>query len=78
MTLARPGEILHESEGVIDGLIVDQPRGTNGFGYDPHFLVPSLGRTTAELDPDEKNRHSHRGQALRDMLRFLRAQADEL
>ena len=47
------------------GLIVDSPRGANGFGYDPHFFLPSLGRTAAELTPREKNRLSHRGQASR-------------
>ena len=48
-----------------DGLIVDEPRGENGFGYDPHFLIPALGRTAAELSVGEKTAHSHRGQACR-------------
>ena len=47
-----------------DGEIIDQPRGSNGFGYDPYFYLPSLGKTVAELSPAEKNRLSHRGQAL--------------
>lgn len=51
------------SEGVWHGEITLSPRGTNGFGYDPHFLVRPLGRTAAELAPDEKNRISHRGLA---------------
>jgi len=46
------------------GSIIDTPRGSNGFGYDPHFWLPDLGRTAAELDPNEKNRLSHRGRAL--------------
>jgi XTP/dITP diphosphohydrolase len=71
LTLARPGELLIETEGVVEGLIIDEPRGDNGFGYDPHFLIPALGRTTAELPPAEKNTLSHRGQALRDMLRRM-------
>lgn len=50
--------------GVWEGLILDAPRGSGGFGYDPLFWVPALGRTSAELEADEKNRHSHRGQAL--------------
>jgi XTP/dITP diphosphohydrolase len=47
------------------GQIIDTPRGANGFGYDPYFLLPALGKTAAELDPAEKNALSHRGQALR-------------
>jgi len=73
MAFARPGELLIETEGAVAGLIIDEPRGDNGFGYDPHFLIPALGRTTAELPPDEKNALSHRGQALRDMLPRIEA-----
>ena len=65
LALAGPEGILASAEGVVEGRIIDQPRGQNGFGYDPHFLIPALGRTTAELDPEHKNRISHRGQALR-------------
>jgi XTP/dITP diphosphohydrolase len=53
------------AEGVWEGLIVDSPRGSAGFGYDPHFWLPELKMTAAELDPGEKNRRSHRGMALR-------------
>lgn len=53
------------------GLIVDSPSGDNGFGYDPHFHVPSLGRTAAELPLTDKNRLSHRGQACRQLLDLL-------
>lgn len=53
------------------GELIDMPRGESGFGYDPHFWIPSLGKTAAELDPIEKNTISHRGQALRDLLRIL-------
>ncbi|KUK35931.1 MAG: XTP/dITP diphosphohydrolase [Clostridia bacterium] len=62
------------SEGVCEGRISLAPRGRAGFGYDPLFLVPSLGKTFAELGPEVKNRISHRAQALRaarDMLRRL-------
>ena len=65
VVVADSDAVLARAVGQIEGLIIDQPRGHNGFGYDPHFLVPELGRTTAELDPDHKNRISHRGQALR-------------
>ena len=50
--------------GTWEGQIVDTPRGTGGFGYDPHFLVPELGKTAAELSATEKHQLSHRGKAL--------------
>lgn len=53
------------------GEIVAEPRGQGGFGYDPHFLVRGLGKTAAELDAREKNRLSHRGQALRSLIEKL-------
>ena len=53
------------------GTIVDAPRGTQGFGYDPHFQVEGDTRTAAELDPAEKNRISHRGRALAELKRQL-------
>ncbi len=52
------------AEGEWHGEIVDQPRGQGGFGYDPYFLLPELSATAAELDAAAKNRQSHRGQAL--------------
>jgi XTP/dITP diphosphohydrolase len=55
------------------GTIIAQPRGEGGFGYDPLFLLPELGRTAAELPPDEKNRISHRGQAMRELARRFAA-----
>jgi XTP/dITP diphosphohydrolase len=59
------------AEGVWEGCIVEQARGSGGFGYDPHFWLPDLGMTAAELDPAEKNRRSHRGSALRALLELL-------
>lgn len=59
------------SEGVCQGEIAFRPRGTKGFGYDPLFLIPSLGKTFAELDPDVKNQISHRAQAMREMREIL-------
>jgi XTP/dITP diphosphohydrolase len=56
------------ADGVWRGQIVDSPRGANGFGYDPYFLIPALGKTTAELEPLEKNAISHRGQAIRALV----------
>jgi len=63
--LADPTGVREVAEGTIEGRILDTPRGEGGFGYDPHFWVPSLGCTTAELSAEHKNRISHRGQALR-------------
>jgi XTP/dITP diphosphohydrolase len=59
------------ADGIWRGQIVDTPRGANGFGYDPYFLIPALGKTTAELDPAEKNAISHRGQAIRALVEKL-------
>ncbi len=53
------------AEGVWQGSILDSPRGSGGFGYDPYFWLPELGVTAAELAPEEKNRQSHRGTAMR-------------
>jgi XTP/dITP diphosphohydrolase len=61
------------AEGSWHGEIVDTPRGENGFGYDPYFYLPEFGKTGAELDPDQKNAISHRGQALDILVSKLRA-----
>ncbi len=63
------------AEGEWHGEIVDTPRGEGGFGYDPYFLIPELGRTVAELPHEEKNRRSHRGVALAQLLARLRGGA---
>ena len=63
------------AEGRWHGEVVDAPRGAGGFGYDPHFLLPELGRTAAELSPDEKHAISHRGKALRRLIALLREEA---
>ena len=57
------------------GTIVDEPKGTHGFGYDPYFFLPELGLTVAELDPAKKNSISHRGQALRQLIEQLKSRA---
>ena len=64
------GTVLH-TEGTIEGIIGYEERGENGFGYDPIFYVPKLGKTTAELSDDEKNAISHRGSALEKMKVLL-------
>jgi XTP/dITP diphosphohydrolase len=68
MALAHEGNIAATAEGAVDGLIVDIPAGAEGFGYDPHFLLPDLALTKAQLPLEIKNRLSHRGQALRAIL----------
>jgi XTP/dITP diphosphohydrolase len=60
------------AEGEWHGEIVEAPRGEGGFGYDPHFFLPDAGVTAAELDAAEKNRRSHRGQALRRLVERLK------
>ena len=63
------------ASGKWHGRIIDQPRGGGGFGYDPHFLIPDLGRTSAELEPAQKNALSHRGQAVAALAEQLRARS---
>ncbi|MER2512757.1 MAG: RdgB/HAM1 family non-canonical purine NTP pyrophosphatase [Nitrosomonas ureae] len=60
-------------DGSWHGEIIDQPRGEGGFGYDPYFYLPEFGKTSAELAAEEKNRISHRGQALAKLVEILRA-----
>lgn len=71
LALARPGHPTRCVQGTCDGVIASEPRGTNGFGYDPLFVLPDLGRTMAELTPAEKNHHSHRAHAARHMRKIL-------
>ena len=59
------------AQGCWEGGILRSPRGSEGFGYDPVFLVPEEGRASAELRPERKNRLSHRGKALKDLARML-------
>ncbi len=63
------------AEGRWHGEVTAIPRGDGGFGYDPYFLLPELGRTAAELSPAQKNELSHRGKALRRLLLLLRDEA---
>lgn len=71
MALARPGRPDLTVHGVWEGHIADAPSGGNGFGYDPLFFDPELGRISAELTREEKNARSHRGKALRLLLGAL-------
>lgn len=73
LALARDGKVEWHVEEHVNGVIADEPTGMNGFGYDPLFLLPDLGRTMGEIDPAIKNRISHRGRALARLLGHLRA-----
>jgi XTP/dITP diphosphohydrolase len=68
LALARDGEVLATADGAVEGCIVIAPRGEGGFGYDPLFFLPELGKTMAELDPATRLSLSHRGRALRRLL----------
>jgi XTP/dITP diphosphohydrolase len=70
--LARPGEVITHVDGACEGVITDQPRGDGGFGYDPLFLVPELGKTFAELPAPLKNQISHRARAFRKFAEAVR------
>ena len=72
IALAFPEHTIELYNGKCTGEIAEMPRGDNGFGYDPIFLVIGLKCTSAELEPQEKNRLSHRGQALRQLVEQLR------
>jgi XTP/dITP diphosphohydrolase len=67
------GTIVLQTEGICQGEILHQPRGTNGFGYDPVFYVPSEGKTFAEMSPDLKGQISHRGKAFDVIVPQLKA-----
>ncbi len=78
IAIARPGDSdVQLVDGVFEGRIAHEPRGENGFGYDPIFVVPERGVTSAELSPEEKNRISHRGAAAAKALVLLRKMSDD-
>jgi XTP/dITP diphosphohydrolase len=71
LVAARNGQPLHSAEGAVEGLILDSPSGTGGFGYDPLFFLPELDLTMAEIDLETKLSLSHRGRAFAALLPFL-------
>jgi XTP/dITP diphosphohydrolase len=73
LAVARDGRTLRTFRGTAEGILLDAPRGRNGFGYDPLFYFPQIGKTFAELSAEEKARHSHRGAAFRTFLEWCRA-----
>ena len=71
VAVALPSGEVQLATGQCAGEIIPEERGANGFGYDPIFLIPELGRTMAELEMDEKNRLSHRARAVRNAIPIL-------
>ena len=71
LVVAKDGVPLQSADGSVEGLILESPRGTGGFGYDPLFFLPELNLTMAELDLETKLSLSHRGRALATLLRLL-------
>lgn len=71
ISLAQSGRVLHSTHGVVEGEMLNKPEGANGFGYDPLFFCPVLGKTLAEADNSEKFQVSHRGRAFRALLDWL-------
>ena len=71
LCLTSPEEILIETQGTLEGLIIEKEIGENGFGYDPIFFVPHLNKTVAQLTTEEKNAISHRGNAIRKLKPLL-------
>jgi XTP/dITP diphosphohydrolase len=70
--LAQNGNVLGRFEGIVEGKIVEPPRGSGGFGYDPIFEPKGFDRTFAEMTPKSKNKISHRGQAIAVLRKALR------
>ncbi len=72
LCLASPDKVLIETQGSLEGVIIDREMGSNGFGYDPIFFVPKLNKTVAQMDANEKNAISHRGNAIRKFRPLLK------
>lgn len=77
LAAARDGMCLYTGDGLVEGEILSEPRGAGGFGYDPLFYLPELGKTMAEIDLATKHTLSHRGRALRNLLSAMRAARPE-
>src|SRR6056297_742849 len=78
IVISRPDGKYWVSRGICEGKIAKKPRGNNGFGYDPIFQPENFNRTTAELSPDEKNKISHRGKALRKLYKSIKKNKKEI
>jgi XTP/dITP diphosphohydrolase len=71
VAVAESGKMRGLFSASAEGILLDAPRGQDGFGYDPIFFFPALGKTYAEISREEKNLHSHRGKAFHKALDFL-------
>ena len=71
LCLASPKKVMIQTEGEVEGIIAEEKIGTSGFGYDPIFFVPKLGKTIAQITPKEKNKISHRGNAINKLKGML-------
>jgi len=76
VAVAESGKMRGLFSASAEGILLDEPRGHDGFGYDPIFFFPALGKTYAEISREEKNLHSHRGKAFRKAIDFLLAASD--
>lgn len=76
LAAARDGKTLATFCGTAEGTILDAPRGSNGFGYDPLFYFPQIEKTFAELSAEEKSKYSHRGKAFQELLRWCDAEGN--
>jgi len=76
--IALPSDGIRVAQGTLDGVIAEEPSGTLGFGYDPVFLIPELGKTLAELSADQKNAISHRAKAFTQAKALLREMEFEI
>ena len=76
--IALPSEDIRVTRGTLDGMIAEEATGTLGFGYDPVFLIPELGKTLAQLSPDQKNTISHRAKAFTQAKDLLKAMEFEM
>jgi len=72
LAAARDGKTLATFRGTAEGMILETPRGSNGFGYDPLFYFPQIKKTFAELNAEEKSKYSHRGAAFREFLNWCK------
>jgi XTP/dITP diphosphohydrolase len=72
LALAHRGRILTVVSDTAEGVIANEPRGSSGFGYDPVFVIPQLGKSFSELASETKHRYSHRGKAFGKLLKLLR------
>lgn len=77
VAVALPDGRVFDAQGTEEGIVVNTPAGSNGFGYDPIFFIPELGKTAAQLSMAEKNRISHRARAAQQLVAYLASREAE-